>query len=86
MKACGSSSKDYTSLMATIVNLEENIGKTVGRRHEDEDPFVLYSKLLKVSGDLVSKTAHPRGVVKFKTHEEADAWRWNNILKAARKH
>jgi hypothetical protein len=72
--------------MATIVNLEENIGKTVGRRYEDEDPFVLYARLLKVSGGLVSKTSQPRGVFKFKTHEEADAWRWNNILKAARKH
>ena len=60
-----------------VINVEEFIGKTVGRRVPPRDP-------LRVSDSNVARAQAwraalpyqhvPRGVYRFKTHEEADAW------------
>ena len=71
--------------MKVVINLEENIGKWVGRKDAGDDPFAAYAKLLRLSRGLISTTPYPRGVFRFKTHEEAHEWRWNHILNAAKK-
>ncbi len=69
--------------MPAIINLEEKIGKTVGKRVPPNDPFVAYRKLLRLSAGLARPVPYPKGVFRFKTHEEADAWQWNYIMMAA---
>lgn len=67
--------------MAGMVNLQESIGKTVGRsgsRPED------YDRLVEAAESLMPRLPFPRGAFKFRTHEEADAWMEQHILKAAR--
>ena len=71
--------------MATIVNMEEAIGKSVGRTFTDDDPFTLHSRLLRVAGPLAATTPYPRGVVRFWTHENADAWNWEHLIKATKR-
>jgi hypothetical protein len=71
--------------MATVVNLDEKIGKWVGRTCVDEDPFVLHTRLLRTAGRLAPRIPYPRGVFRFKTHQEADEWQWNHMIKAATK-
>ena len=63
--------------MKPVINLEENIGKTVGRRGAPS-PLTVYA------GDIANseawRRAFPRlrgtrpGVYRFKSHDEADAW------------
>ena len=71
--------------MATVINLEENIGKTVGKLKPDEDPFAAYARLLRLARPLYRPTPYPRGVFRFKTHDEADQWHWKHIMNAALK-
>jgi len=59
------------------INLDESIGKTVGRRTEVSDPFAHAMALQKIASEILRSTGRgicPKGVYKFKTHEEADAW------------
>jgi hypothetical protein len=71
--------------MKVVINLEEDIGKWVGRKDAGDDPFAAYAKLLRLSRGFITTTPYPRGVFRFKTHEEADEWRWKHILKATKK-
>lgn len=70
--------------MSTIrheMNLQDPIGKTVGRRLI-QDPFA-YGMQLQRSGAELQRTfrvpAVPRGVYRFRTFEEADQW-MNDLL------
>ena len=63
--------------MKPIINLEENIGKTVGRRTAPKDAFAYGMALQKTGAQLAKTFGHPRfpkGAFKFHSHEEADAW------------
>ncbi len=70
--------------MKRIVNLEENIGKTVGRR-VPPDPLKIQT------GDIADAEAWSRafpsrrgvrpGVYRFHSHEEADAWLMNHLTR-----
>ena len=71
--------------MKVIVNLDEEIGKSVGRKDAGDDPFAAYARLLRLSRGLIDTTPYPRGVFRFKTHEEADEWKWTHTLKRAKK-
>jgi hypothetical protein len=60
-----------------VINVEEFIGKTVGRRVPSRDPLRVSDSTK--AGALAWRAALPylhvpRGVYRFKTHEEADAW------------
>jgi len=60
-----------------VINVEEFIGKTVGRRVPPRDPLRVSDS--NKAGALAWRTAFPyrnipRGVYRFKSHEEADAW------------
>jgi len=65
-------------LMDPVINIEENIGKTVGRRKLPKNSFA-YGMALQTTGNDLRNTfgyagLFPKGVYRFKTHEEADAW------------
>jgi hypothetical protein len=58
------------------VNLQDPIGKTVGRRRV-VSAFECGMKLQKAASRLYRtfrKVGIPKGVYRFRTHEEADAW------------
>jgi hypothetical protein len=71
------------------INMEENIGKTVGRRTELSDPFAYAMGLQRTASRLrqltVGRGLCPKGVFKFKTHEEADAWMLMMLVQQAQK-
>ncbi|HOC01605.1 MAG TPA: hypothetical protein PKM43_22995 [Verrucomicrobiota bacterium] len=66
--------------MEPIVNLEERPGKVVGRRAASPAD---YDRLVRNAAALMPRLPFPKGVVRFRTHEEADAWTNAHILQAA---
>jgi hypothetical protein len=70
--------------MKPIVNLEENIGKTVGRRVA---PNPLKTQPGEIANAEAWSRAFPRlrgvrpGVYRFNSHEEADAWLMKHLTK-----
>lgn len=69
--------------MKPITNLEEEIGKVVGRRRP---PTRLAVERGRKAAAAAWKRAFnrpfvPRGVYRFSSHEEADAWMWSMITR-----
>ena len=70
----------YRSLMKApvcVINIEETIGKTVGRRRPPSDPFQIADSIQRTLTDLHKASGHrygARGVFRFKTHAEANEW------------
>jgi hypothetical protein len=65
----------------TVINLEETIGKQVGRRKPPADPLFAASELNKLATGLLAASEHKlprRGVFRFHSHEEADQWMMTN--------
>lgn len=61
----------------TVINLEEFIGKTVGRRRPPNDPMEMGFAMQATTNQLLQSFGHklsPKGVFRFRTHEEANAW------------
>ena len=59
------------------INLEEKIDKIVGRRTRPPEPFKNGMQLQSLAVELHRSLGHrwaPKGVYRFKTHEEADEW------------
>ena len=63
-----------------IVNMEEQIGRTVGSIHSSDS-----HRLEACAEALMPRLPFPKGVYRFRTFEEADAWTEQHILRAARK-
>lgn len=66
----------------TVINIDETIGKTVGRRRPPVDALEAGLAMQRTSLALMSALGHklaPRGVYRFHTHEEADEWMLKNI-------
>ena len=60
-----------------FVNVEEQIDKIVGRRTRTPDAFKSGMGLQALAVSLHRSLGHhwaPKGVYRFKTHEEADEW------------
>jgi hypothetical protein len=60
-----------------FINVEETIDKVVGRRTHTPDAFQAGMKLQALAVELHRSLKHrwaPKGVYRFKTHEEADEW------------
>jgi hypothetical protein len=60
-----------------LINFEEPIGKVVGRRLKAPDP--LSTQMSNKADSIAWRKAFggvnvPRGVYRFRTHEEADDW------------
>jgi len=61
----------------TVINVEETIGKQVGRRKPPTDPLRVASDLNQLATGLLKASGHKlprRGVFRFHTYEEADQW------------
>ena len=60
-----------------FINVEEKIDKVVGRRTRTPEAFDSGMKLQSLAVELHRSFKHrwaPKGVYRFKTHEEADEW------------
>lgn len=68
----------------TVINIEDPIGKTVGRRKPPTDPLSLAGQTkadMRAWREAFPTSFVPRGVYRFRTHEEADAWMWKMITR-----
>lgn len=66
----------------SVINIEETIGKTVGRRGLPIDPLKAAEGIQNFINEHFKAAGHrltPRGVFRFKSHEEADLWMRNSI-------
>jgi hypothetical protein len=60
-----------------FINLEEKIGKTVGRRVPPRDPLAVRGdtkEAMRAWRNAMATPFVPKGVFRFHSHEEADAW------------
>jgi len=74
----------YVPGMEPIINLEENPGKTVGRRRAPCNPLDpgAHRKADAVAWQRAFATGGlPKGVFKFHSHEEADEWLWKMLTR-----
>jgi hypothetical protein len=63
--------------MHSVINTEELIGKTVGRRKPPADPFACSDALQRCLPPIPVR----KGVYRFLTHEEADQWLMNRLTR-----
>lgn len=63
-----------------IINLEETPGKTVGRANARLQD---YDRLVEAAEAIMPRLPFPKGVYKFRSFEEANAWTDKHILEAA---
>ena len=68
-----------------VFNVEETIGKTVGKRKPASNPLSMriHHKRAGGSRHVLPVLGVPRGVYRFKTHEEADEWMIKMLAKTA---
>jgi hypothetical protein len=60
-----------------VINIQEKIDRFVGRRTEALDSLTAGMQLQETAVELHKSLKHhwwPKGVYRFKTHREADAW------------
>lgn len=75
--------------MKRFVNLEETIGKQVGKRQPADSLRVMPGETddarawAKHVGGIPTER---KGVFRFRTHEEADAWLWKQMTNPRKKH
>jgi hypothetical protein len=71
--------------MQPVVNQEENFGKIVGKRRAPVNSLQETPAQTIADSRAWQKTFHPlpipRGVYRFKTHEEADEWLWQMLTR-----
>ena len=69
--------------MEPIINLDDPVGKTVGRRTAPNPLKLVPSE--KTAKKQWAAAGHcpaiPRGVYRFHTHEEADEWLWKMMIR-----
>ncbi|WP_166442806.1 hypothetical protein [Phragmitibacter flavus] len=61
----------------SVINVEEFIGKTVGRRRPSADGLATGFAMQKTLNQFLKSGGHVmarRGVYRFRSHEEANAW------------
>ena len=71
--------------MEPIINLDDPIGKTVGRRKPNPLHVFASEKLSNIAWHKAGFGGLPRGVYRFKTYEEADEWLMRNLVSRRRK-
>lgn len=69
--------------MKIYINLEEPIGKWVGRREPKGTIEEIYQRLVRLGRGLHPGTHLPRGVYYFSNFEDAHQWEWNHMMKRA---
>jgi hypothetical protein len=60
--------------MEPIINLQDPVGKVVGKRKPPKADDMGVQRLWAELAASLKLPMPPRGVYRFKTHEEADAW------------
>jgi hypothetical protein len=65
--------------MQPVINCEEKIGKTVGRRKIPASAFA-YASDLQATVNSLRLSGIKKGVYRFKTHEEADQWLMDHLI------
>jgi hypothetical protein len=68
-----------------IINFEETIDKVVGRRTRTPDGFKSGMKLQSLAVELhrsFNERWAPKGVYRFRTHEEADEWMYRMLARS----
>ena len=68
-----------------FINIEEKIDRFVGRRTQTPDSLTAGMQLQETAVQLHRSFKHrwcPKGVYRFKTHEEADAWMTKMLARA----
>jgi hypothetical protein len=68
-----------------FVNLEEKIDRQVGKRTRRPDGLQTGMALQALGAKLHQSFNHhwcPKGVYRFKTHEEADAWKMKMLARS----
>ena len=74
-------------LVKPLLNTEEKIGKTVGRRVAPRDAFRFGMEMQKTAIELeraMGRSLCPKGVFRFRTHEEADEWMLKMLARRAK--
>jgi hypothetical protein len=76
----------WNAVKQPFINVEEKIDRFVGRR--TRTPDALSTKTSNKADSIAWRKAFggvrvPRGVHRFKTHEEADQWLWRMIARPA---
>lgn len=75
--------RDRFSLVEPIINLDDPIAKTVGRRVAPPDSLDYGLALQKTLNQLGGITV-PKGVYRFRSHEEADEWLMTHLASTRR--
>jgi hypothetical protein len=73
----GASAYAVSVVKPPLINVEEKIDRFVGRRTKMPDGLNAGMQLQSLGAELHKTFKHrwcPKGVYRFKTHEEADAW------------
>ncbi len=72
--------------MKPTVNLDEPVGKVVGRRQPPASGLTASPAQTAASARAWSRVGRklsiPKGVYRFKTHEEADQWLWEKMTRS----
>jgi hypothetical protein len=68
--------------MEPVINIEEKIGKTVGRRLLPSPMKTTPTQIAEAEQwrTALGRTGIPKGVYRFKTHEEANEWWIQQLL------
>lgn len=89
MRTCGNQAQAVCFAdMKPVVNLEELPGKVVGRRHPPAHGLALQESR-RIEDARAWQRAFgslpiPKGVYRFRTHEEADEWLWQMLTRPRR--
>jgi hypothetical protein len=80
----GTKAGKVAAVKQPFINWEESIDRVVGRR--TQAPDALSTKTSNQAGSIAWRKALggvrvPRGVYRFKSHEEADQWLWRMIAR-----
>lgn len=71
-------------MIVPVINVEEPISRVVGRRTQAPDPLSLQvstKRDMEAWRQALGGVRIPRGVHRFRTHEEADEWLWRMIAR-----
>lgn len=68
--------------MDPVINIEENIGKTVGRRRMPSPMKTTDTQIAEAEQwrSALGGIGIPKGVYRFKTHKEANDWWMEQVL------
>jgi hypothetical protein len=68
--------------MHPVVNIDDPVGKVVGRRANiPERHYTDYALAMQKSLRGFSRSRFPKGVFRFKSHEEADQWLMDHSIR-----